>query len=185
MIGIYKITSPSGRVYIGQSNNICKRKEVYKNNRCYSQNRIYNSILKYGFDNHKFEVIEECEIEKLNEREREWQDFYNVIGKKGLNCQLTNTNEIKRQLCVETKNKISNSKKGVKLSDEHKNKISEKLKGKKTKPTRSLLILDLSTGVFYNSITEYCNLHNLKHTTIYNILKGKYKNEKFNNLKLI
>ena len=37
--------------------------------------RIYNSIMKYGWDNHIFEVIEECEKDILLEREQYWLNF--------------------------------------------------------------------------------------------------------------
>jgi group I intron endonuclease len=119
MIGIYKITSPSGKIYIGQSNNVEKRLKGYlKEYKCMSsQKRLYNSFLKYGSENHIFEIIDECTIELLNERERFWQEYYNSIGLKGLNCILTQTSEKKRVLSNETRIKLSKSLKG-KLSGE-------------------------------------------------------------------
>ena len=73
MIGIYKITSPSGKIYIGQTTNFIKRKNYYKNGAKPYQVRIYNSLEKYGYDAHTIEFIEECLVENLNERERHWQ----------------------------------------------------------------------------------------------------------------
>ena len=93
MIGIYKITSPSKRVYIGQSVNIEKRFESYKKMNCKGQTILYNSFLKYGVEKHKFEVLCECEISELNKKERFYQDLYSVISKNGLNCLLTKTND--------------------------------------------------------------------------------------------
>lgn len=87
--GIYKITSPTGKIYIGQSKNILKRSKSYKLLLCKRQPRVYQSIRKHGWASHVFEIVEKCEIEDLNCRERYWQDFYNVLGKKGLNCVLT------------------------------------------------------------------------------------------------
>lgn len=93
MIGIYKITSPSGKIYIGQSINTKKREKEYLSiSNCKGQRKLYNSLLKYGFSEHIFEIIEECRVEVLNERERHWQDFYNVL-KEGLNCRLTGTGD--------------------------------------------------------------------------------------------
>lgn len=87
IIGIYKITSPSGRVYIGQSKDIKNRHSCYKTLKCKNQPIVYNSLLKHGFDNHIFEIIEECDIEDLTKKERFWQEFYNVIDRdKGMNC---------------------------------------------------------------------------------------------------
>lgn len=59
MVGIYKIVSPSGKVYIGQSWDIERRFSTYKKVLCSDQPRLYNSFLKYGVENHKFEVIHE------------------------------------------------------------------------------------------------------------------------------
>jgi group I intron endonuclease len=154
MIGIYKITSPTNKIYVGQSINIKKRfkdylldKTKYKN-----QIRLVNSINKYGIENHIFEILEICEFNQLNICERKWQDFYNVIGEQGLNCKLQNCNDKSGKLSEETKLKISLSNKGknlgnkkskesieksaskirgTHLSNEHKEKISKAHKGKK------------------------------------------------------
>lgn len=57
MVGIYRITSPSNRVYIGQSWRLEKRQYDYAKNPHKKQVSIYNSIKKYGWDAHKFEII--------------------------------------------------------------------------------------------------------------------------------
>lgn len=108
MIGIYKITNPKGKIYIGQSINIERRFKEYKKSLKKQQIRLFNSIKKYGYENHKFEVIEECAIELLNEKERYWQDYYNVLSKRGLNCRLTKTNEKSGNLSKETIEKLKN-----------------------------------------------------------------------------
>ena len=59
MIGIYKITSPSGRIYIGQSWDVNKRFKTYKNLQCKGQTLLYKSLSKYGVENHIFEMIHE------------------------------------------------------------------------------------------------------------------------------
>jgi group I intron endonuclease len=87
IIGIYKIISPSRRIYIGQSVDIERRKQEYKNIKCKGQPKLYNSLLKYGWDNHLFEIVEECTLEQLNEREIYWGEYYNVLN-NGLNCSL-------------------------------------------------------------------------------------------------
>ena len=56
MIGIYKITSPTNKVYIGSSNNIFNRWCSYKNLKCLTQTKLYRSFLKHGVDNHVFEI---------------------------------------------------------------------------------------------------------------------------------
>lgn len=56
--GIYLITSPSNKIYVGQSWDINKRWNNYKNLQCKGQIYLYNSLLKYDVDNHKFEIVE-------------------------------------------------------------------------------------------------------------------------------
>jgi group I intron endonuclease len=81
MIGIYKITSPSNRIYIGQSVNIEKRFTSYK--RMYVKNqkqtKLYRSFLKYGVINHTFELIYECLELELNHYERHYQELFNCL----------------------------------------------------------------------------------------------------------
>ena len=45
-IGIYKITSPSNKIYIGKSNNINRRFKEYIKLRCKQQPKLYNSFKK-------------------------------------------------------------------------------------------------------------------------------------------
>ena len=110
MIGIYKITSPTGKIYIGQAVNIEKRMNQYSRiYNCKNQVKLFRSLIKYSFSKHIFEVVEECTIEVLNERERHWQDFYDVLGDRGLNCKLTNTKDKSGLYSKEAKENISKS----------------------------------------------------------------------------
>src|SRR3990172_10283313 len=93
MIGIYKITSPSGKIYIGKSIDIQKRWKAHKKFTGKKQKKLYNSFLKYGVDTHSFEVICECNIEELNNKERYYQDLYSAIGRGGLNANLTKSDD--------------------------------------------------------------------------------------------
>lgn len=129
MQGIYKITSPSGKIYIGQSVDIKRRFKKYKSLDCKHQIKLYNSFLKYGYINHKFEIILECEFEQLNELERFYQDLYNVVSKNGLNCLLTETSTKKSKVSDETRKRLSESGKGKKRSEETCRRISESKKG--------------------------------------------------------
>ena len=130
MIGIYKIISPNKNIYIGQSINIEKRFSDYKKlNNCKKQTALYRSFLKYGVEKHLFEIICECKISELNHKERYYQDLYSAIGKNGLNCRLTASNDRSGKLSEETKQKLSNSKKGKKKSEEFKLNKSIKSRG--------------------------------------------------------
>lgn len=124
MIGIYKITSPTGRIYIGQSVDIYYRWTDYKTKDAKSQVRLNRSFKKYGVENHAFEVVEECDVNLLSDRERYWQDYYNVIN-GGLNCRLTTTKDKTGYFSTESKLKMSLSGKAKVLTEEHKIKISK------------------------------------------------------------
>lgn len=188
MIGIYKITNPKGRVYIGQSKDIDKRFNDYRNG-CPKQKRLHSSILKYGYQNHTFNIIEECDLDNLNKRERYWQDFYDVIGKNGLNCKLQGTDEIKQVLSDEVKEKISiGCKKALegKYTDEYRYKLSMATKGKPKSEEHKIKIgnrdnkiflLDINTGVYYDT-KEACKTFDVKYGTLYENIKkyGVYKN---------
>lgn len=148
--GIYKITSPSKKVYIGQSKRISERFSAYKKLKCKSQPRLYTSFIKYGFENHIFEIIEECSSESLNARERYWQEFYNVIGLNGLNCMYVNTDKKKAIMYEEFSIKTSISKignknmLGKKHSEDTKKKLSLMFKGcKHTEEAREKIIKSL------------------------------------------
>ena len=122
MKGIYKITSPSGRVYIGQSIDIERRFRYYKRIACKEQIKIYNSLLKYGVDAHIFEVLELCDTEELNNRERHYQDLYDSVA-NGLNLLYVKSEHFNGGHSDESKKKISDSLKGRTFTDEHKYKI--------------------------------------------------------------
>lgn len=128
MIGIYKITSPSGRIYIGQSLNIQKRIAVYKRCHCKNQPKLLRSLLKHGAGKHIFETIEECGPNELNNRERYWQEFYNATGRNGLNCMLVTSDHFNGTHSEESKKKMSLKRlgvKGKKHTEETKRKLSE------------------------------------------------------------
>ena len=84
MIGIYKITKKSnGKSYIGQSNDIERRINEHK----YKIDlAIDQAINKYGIDAFEYEIIEECELSQLDEREKYWIAFYNTYKGFGYNC---------------------------------------------------------------------------------------------------
>ena len=122
MIGIYKITSPSDKVYIGQSIDIERRFRHYKRMVCKEQIKIFNSMLKYGVDAHIFEVLELCDTEDLNNRERYYQDLYDSVA-NGLNLLYVKSEHFNGGHSEESKKKISDSLKGKTFTDEHKYKI--------------------------------------------------------------
>lgn len=91
--GIYKITSPTNKIYIGQSKNIYKRWNSYKSLNCKSQPYLYNSLRKHKVKNHKFEIICECEECCLLDYE---EDYIYLFNSNNPNCGL-NVNKYSEQ----------------------------------------------------------------------------------------
>lgn len=187
--GIYKITSPSNRIYIGQSSNLEERFKTYKHiNKSKSLTKLYRSFKKYGIENHTFEIIENCPIILLNERERYWQDFYNVTSKKGLNCRLTTTESQAGSLSKETKEKIGKGNKEKIMSEEAKIKIRQFNTGKKISEKSLILfseckkkkVICIEDNVIFNSVKEALVCYNISYWTIINNLKRKTTIKKLN-----
>ena len=86
--GIYKITSPSGKIYIGQSINIKSRWKYYEKLRCNKQFKIYHSLKKYGPENHSFDILKECSKDELNYYEKYYIDLFGSFNSDtGLNLK--------------------------------------------------------------------------------------------------
>jgi len=130
MTAIYKITSPSGSVYIGQTRNTKIRFSNYKS--CSKkQIHIYNSLQKYGYDNHNFEVI--CELP--DDVEQDILDNYEVFyWKQYTDCGFNLMNIREPGKCgrstEESRRKLSEALTGRKLSEEHRKKIGLSQKGR-------------------------------------------------------
>jgi group I intron endonuclease len=200
MICVYKITSPSNKIYIGSTNNFKRRMQEYKYLACKDQIRLYNSIVKYKWENHKCEIIETLELNDLYTRERYWQEYYNVIGKNGLNCQYVDTKNKKREISQDTKNKISkamsginNPSYGVKRSLETRQKLSKAKLGKKQNPIISKAhgikmlgnmhsklnrkVIDSDTNKIYHSINKAAKDLNINYSTLKKYLSGSLNNK--------
>lgn len=122
--GIYRIISPTKRIYIGQTTDHLYRWEQYKY--CYEYNiagsLLYKSLNKYGWKSHQFDIIEEVpEIQnQLDEREIYWIEYYKCNYKKypkerGMNLTGGGNKPPTREI-------------GYKLPDISKQKISDKNK---------------------------------------------------------
>lgn len=68
---IYKITNKvNNKIYIGQTRYTVEfRWRQHKNKKTDFGNHFHDAIRKYGEDNFLVETLEECDVEKLNERE--------------------------------------------------------------------------------------------------------------------
>lgn len=113
MIGIYKITNQqTGQSYIGQSVDI-KRRWIEHKLPCKRINptkKIYQAFNQYGIDNFTFEVIEECEANKLNEREQYWIDYYDCYNNGYNMSRIQNLqSKIDWEIVMEIVNDLSNT----------------------------------------------------------------------------
>ena len=79
--GIYKITNiHTGQCYIGQSVDLRNRLRDHIKAGLgigSSNNRFYSEMKSIGPESFMYEIVEECDRSKLNERERYWINFYN------------------------------------------------------------------------------------------------------------
>lgn len=164
-IGIYMIINKvNNKKYIGSSRNLTQRRRshLYKlRHGKHENNHLQNAFNKYGEENFKFDIIEECSIEDLakkeNENIKEWKTLlrdkgYNIspkTGNKEVSQETRNklsilaknrTTEHKKKLAEsrrgwnpskEIRKKMSESHMGYQMPQEQKDKISKALKGRK------------------------------------------------------
>ena len=130
MVVIYKIESPSGKVYIGQTWNYKKRMSGYKNISCKRQPKLYNSLLKHGVDNHSFTIIHEFpqDVEQsiIDSYEQLYIDQYRDCNIKLMNIREAGSHG---KHSLESIEKLKKAHLGRKYSDEFKRRRSEIMKG--------------------------------------------------------
>jgi group I intron endonuclease len=140
---IYKIKSPSSKVYIGQTVNLKQRLNNHKNKRS-SCIAISNAIQKYGWDNMTVEVLHEnLTLDEANELEEFEIVNNNSLIPNGYNMLTGGANSLHTEV---TKNKISIANKGKKRSEEHCKRMSEINTGKKIPPEIIAKIVATNTG---------------------------------------
>lgn len=183
--GIYKITNKiNGKIYIGQSNNICRRwkEEKYYKGHCNSPlNRAFN---KYGLENFTFEIIEECSIEELDEKEiyyislyksNEDEFGYNLTSGGG-RCSFSN--DVKKRMSIahtgmkRTKEAIEKSAsfhRGRKRSEGTRKKLS------KAKDKQKKKVLCIEENTIYESIRYASRKTKICHSCISKCCLNKQK----------
>ena len=119
----------NGKKYIGQTTDILRRERDWKKlNTSYSNKEINEDRKTYGFENFKLEIIEICEDEEADEKERYYIEKYNTLFPNGYNKYSGGIRDFTFTANEETKKKISITTKGTKKTEETKKKISEGLR---------------------------------------------------------
>lgn len=167
--GIYKIKSPSGKIYIGQSSDINRRMIEHKYRSKTKNLKLYSSIRKYGLNNHKIEILflSESKYEK-DKMESIYIRHYDSIN-KGLNHIDTLSGG-----CGFT---------GKKHTEENVLKIKERMKGYKPENAIKKRMKSIYCGITnkqYDSISDCARDLNVSHSIVSMQLSGK----RINNLQL-
>lgn len=175
MVGIYKITNTiNGKCYIGQSVNIERRWNEHRSSSRLGSSSplLYKAIRKYGLSKFIFEIVEECSIDLLDNRETYWisklnPEYNMTIGGVGTKGHIV-SNETKQVLSnrskqqwenmseeekvLRIKNNLKGPRIGRKLSDETKLKLRNANLGKKyCDKTRKLHSLSAKKHMLGNS----------------------------------
>lgn len=186
MVGIYKITNPENKSYIGLSKDIEKRFQSHKALQFRGNNKFRESLTKHGWDSHFCEILEEINISDLDrsegnallrKRERHWinklNTFYGGLNENGggSGCG-SHTPESKQKISESLKNKPKPSDFGAnrkkwQQDEEWKQKV-------KNAPRCPILMFDLED----NFIKEWPNQQlaadylGVRKQAIWNFLNG-------------
>ena len=151
---IYKITcTETNKVYIGQTKNKRKRIDEHKYD---LRHNIHHSVYmqrafnKYGEKSFRFEVIEECSQNDVDNRECFWIKFYNSTNKKygynsesGGNKNKTLSSETKYKLSIKGKERYRTHYKFINEFRKKMSEIASSRIGKKTLFTANRILKKL------------------------------------------
>lgn len=83
---IYKITSPDGKIYVGQTNRTFHKRVLEHKNPNSRCTVVSRAICKYGPDKMSFEIVEDdIPMEQLNEKEMFYIKMFNSLTPNGYN----------------------------------------------------------------------------------------------------
>lgn len=171
MVGIYKITSPSGKVYIGQSWDIDLRLSKYHQIRWNKQRKLYASFKKYGVKNHKFEVVHELP-EDVDQEVMDTYEIFYISQYRSCGIELLNLRDggSRGKHSEETKELFKNNPnlfiKGHSINKGRKQTDEERLK-------KSIKSKAVQSSDEYKAKMREAVLNSLKHKEYRNKLKSK------------
>jgi group I intron endonuclease len=136
---IYKITSPSDRVYIGVTNNVNNRFRQYRSAFfTKSQPQVALSFNKYGVDSHVFDIIDSFEgtLSQAYSKEKFWirshmSNLCKYPSRRGLNLTDGGGGGLGNKKSDDFKKAVGERAKGRRHTEEWKKQNSERHKGNK------------------------------------------------------
>lgn len=144
---VYIHTFPNGKKYVGLTCQGIKLRWRRNGKGYKTQDRVFNAIKKYGWENVKSEIIRDSlskeEAEKL---EVELISLYNSTNKLYGYNSANGGNSIGRN-SIETRAKISAAKKGKKMSNEAKLNMSIAQTGRKQTEETKKILSDARKGI--------------------------------------
>ena len=182
---VYKYTSPSGKVYIGQTKNEKerKRRHIYDSLKGI-ETAFCRAIRKYGFESFSYEVIvRDVPDYMIDAFERYWIHFYNSCHGEGYNAE---EGGFRATINQDTKDRISKTLTGTKQSQKTKDLRNSKLLGQKRNKEQIynyrkgqkkyyIPVLCVETGKVYESIAEAQRALGVEKSHIGNVCTGRRK----------
>ena len=179
--GIYKITcSENNKVYVGQAINIQDRWKTHI--QCLNRNKHHNIHLqrawnKYGENNFKFDIIEYCEKEDLNDKEIYWIKELSSF-KNGYNRTLGGGGILGRKYTKEEIEKRT-GKNNPFYRKKHKDGwLKMVLSASNAITSKPVIQIDSNNGEIisrYNSMSEASRVFGISPTAIQLCVEGKNK----------
>lgn len=211
---VYKVTNTiTGDLYVGKTvGDIDKR---YKGH-CYavdsgSDTHFHRAMRKYGKENFLVEELEHCDESNLNDREKYWiselkpsynmtvggdggdtsssEKYQEYMKKRPLLMSGENNPFFGKKHSAETKEKISQKKKGTVVSEETKQKLRGINLGKKMSAESIRKTAEAKSKIWYlvtpegnpivvKNLNEFCRQNNLDQRNMCNMYNGAYKSSK-------
>lgn len=172
---IYKVTSPSNKIYIGITTKSLdiRKKEHLKSSRHWKQITLYKAFNKYGFENFIWEVIDTAEdLNQLREKEKFYIQKYDSFN-NGYNSTLggdgifgyKQTEKTKKDLSAKSKTQWNN------MSDKDK---QTRIKNNLTYRGQNKITIKDNFGNEFNSLTAAAKHYNLCVAAISMAIKHNY-----------
>lgn len=129
---LYRLTSPSGKIYIGIAKNVRKRWQEHAYSALVgSKCALHAAIRKYGFSEFKKEVLVTSTFSYVKQLEIKTIAAFNSLAPAGYNLTAGGDGTHGYAHTDETKRRVSAAQKGRAFSEEHRRRLSEARKGKK------------------------------------------------------